>query len=575
MFNLTDSPIISLAPKLVANVEPGQLINPLTLLLPLIIALVVSMILITVMVRLAPALGLIDRPDPRKVHAHPVPQVGGFGIFFGAIVPVVLFLPLDHTLTAFLAGALVLFLFGVLDDAMELGHYAKFIGQFIAVITVVYWGGVQVTHFPFLPDGAIGVSAGKLFTVFAMVGMINAINHSDGLDGLAGGEAMVSLGCIAWLAYLSNGLPVALIALSMIGGLLGFMRYNTHPAVIFMGDGGSQFIGYTLGFLAVILTQRVNTALSPALPLLLLGLPIADIIGVFAQRIYKRMNWFRATRNHIHHRLLDLGFYHYESVVIIYSIQIALVVSAALLPYQSDALITGFYLAVVAAVFLSLLVAERSGWKANRKAARVADVAIREKARFGAFLTRLSYWVLVTGLSLFLVGGSVIATQIPADFTLIATMLCGLLLVRLLVPGMARFMPLRVLCYMSITFVVYLLNTYQPAYLQGADPTTYIFFTIMVAAIAVAIRFSGNTSFSLTPTDFLVIVAVFSLAILSTRGLVDNRITAIALKSIILFYACELVLNRMRYRWNLFTVSALVALAVISARGMGIVKIPV
>jgi UDP-GlcNAc:undecaprenyl-phosphate GlcNAc-1-phosphate transferase len=571
VFELTDSPLIALDPGLVSNAVVNRPINTMTLLLPMIIALVVSMMLIPVMVRLAPALGLIDQPDPRKVHAHPVPRVGGFGILFGALLPVVLFLPLDHTLTAFLTGAVMLFLFGVLDDAMELGHYAKFIGQFCAVVTVVYWGGVYVTHFPFLPDGTVGESAGKLFTVFAMVGMINAINHSDGLDGLAGGEAMVSLCCIAWLAFLSSGTPVTLIALSMVGGLLGFMRYNTYPAIIFMGDGGSQFVGYTLGFLAVILTQQVNTVLSPALPLLILGLPIADIIGVFIQRIYKKMNWFRATRNHIHHRLLDLGFDHHESVVIIYSIQVALVVSAALLPYETDGLITGLYLAVVASVYLLLVAAERSGLRAHRKASAAPGTGGMEPARLGERLTRLSYWVLVAGLSLSLVAGSMLATTIPPDFTLLATMLCGLLLVRLLVVGTARFLPLRVLCYMSITFVVYLFNTYQPHYLMGLDPFTYSLFAIMVAAIAVAIRFSGATAFTLTPTDFLVIVAVLSLAILSTRGVVDTRITAITLKSIILFYACELVLNRMRYRWNLFTVSTLVALAVVSARGMGLV----
>jgi UDP-GlcNAc:undecaprenyl-phosphate GlcNAc-1-phosphate transferase len=109
-----------------------------------------------------------------------------------------------------------------------------------------------------------------------MVGMINAINHSDGLDGLAGGESMLSLGGIAYLSYLAGGTTVTVMALATIGGLFGFMRFNTHPARIFMGDGGSQFLGYTLGFLAVLLTQKVNPVLSPALPALLLGLPIAD-----------------------------------------------------------------------------------------------------------------------------------------------------------------------------------------------------------------------------------------------------------------------------------------------------------
>lgn len=572
MPDITDSLPLSLEANSLASQPADGLTNPLTLLLPMIIAMIISMMLIPVMVRLAPALGLIDRPDARKVHSSPVPRVGGFGIFFGAMLPLILLLPLDHELTAFLAGALVLFVFGVLDDSLELGHYAKFIGQFIAVIIVVYWGNIYVTHFPLLQDGVIGESAGRLFTVIAMVGMINAINHSDGLDGLAGGEAMLSLCCIAWLAFLANGMPVAMISLALVGGLLGFMRYNTHPAVIFMGDGGSQFIGFTLGFLAVMLTQRVNTVLSPALPALILGLPVADIIGVFVQRIYHRMNWFRATRNHIHHRLLDLGFFHHESVVIIYSIQTLLVACAALMPYERDGLVLGLYLVIVAIVFLSIYIAERKGWKTNAEAPSVKDTGIRVSARIGNSLAVCSYWLLAIGLSVFLLAGSVFATRIPPEFTMLAMVLCGLLLVRLLVPYTARFLPVRVLSYMAIIFVVYLFNTNQPDYLKGAEPVTYIYFCIMVIGIAVAIRFSGKGNFELTPTDFLVLVAVFSLAILSSRSVVDSTITAVTLKAIVLFYACELVLNRIQYRWNLFTVSTLAALAVISARGMGLMK---
>ena len=336
---------------------------PITLILPLIVSLVISMAVIPVMVRLAPRLGMIDKPDPRKVHAIPIPRVGGVGIVLGALLPVMLLLPFDPSLKAYIFGALVLFGFGVMDDCRELGHYVKFIGQFIAVIAVVYYGDVFVTHLPFMGGEPVSAAVGRPFTVFAMVGMINAINHSDGLDGLAGGESMLSLAGIAYLSYLAGGTAVTLIAFATIGGLFGFMRFNTHPARIFMGDGGSQFLGYTLGFLAVLLTQQVNPALSPALPALLLGLPIADIIGVFAQRIYHGMNWFRATKNHIHHRLLNLGFQHYESVVIVYLVQTMLVFCAVLMPYEADALILGIYAVVVAAVFGFLYAAERIGWR--------------------------------------------------------------------------------------------------------------------------------------------------------------------------------------------------------------------
>jgi len=561
-------PIIDFNIGDISNASPGLSGDALVFLLPLIAALVISMAVIPVMVRFAPVLGMIDKPDSRKVHAVPIPRVGGVGIVIGALLPMLFLLPLDQSLVAFLFGGLVLLGFGAWDDSCELGHYVKFIGQFIAVLAVVFYGDVYVTNLPLMGGEPIPEMVGRLFTVVAMVGMINAINHSDGLDGLAGGESLMSLVCIAWLSWLAGGTTATIIALATIGGLFGFLRFNTYPARIFMGDGGSQFLGYTLGFLAIVLTQQVNPVMSPALPLLLLGLPIADIIAVFAQRIYHKMNWFRATRNHIHHRLLDIGFHHYESVVIVYSVQALLVLCAVVMPYGSDELIIGIYLAVVAGVFISLYVAERSRWHVRRKSdAALLDGAIKAVKR-SPWLPSISYAVIFYGISIFLVSGAFISTNIPVDFTLVAVTLFSLLLLRLLAGYRLWFLPLRLLLYVVIIFVVYLLNTYQPAYLSGADILTYVFFGLLVVAIGLSIRFASEGNFSVTPMDYLVVLAVLVLAVLANKQIVDSGMTAIVLKAIILFYGCELILNRMKNRWNVFTYAALLALLVIGVRGV-------
>ena len=568
MIDQLNEPVIDLhLGDLAGAVVGASGVSPMTLILPLIVSLVISMAIIPVMVRLAPRLGMIDRPDPRKVHAVPIPRVGGVGIVLGALLPVILLLPLDPSLKAYIFGALVLFGFGVMDDCRELGHYVKFIGQFIAVIAVVYYGDVFVTHLPFMGGEPVSAAVGRPFTVFAMVGMINAMNHSDGLDGLAGGESMLSLAGIAYLSYLAGGTAVTLIAFATIGGLFGFMRFNTHPARIFMGDGGSQFLGYTLGFLAVLLTQQVNPALSPALPALLLGLPIADIIAVIAQRIYHRMNWFRATKNHIHHRLLDLGFLHYESVMVVYSVQALLVFCAVLMPYESDALILGIYAVVVAAVFSFLYAAERRGWRRRKQEDRASVEGFFYSVRQSTRLPSIAYGVVFVGISVFMLAGAFIATTIPADFTHAAMALFVLLLVRLLAGYYLSFLPLRLVVYVAIVFIVYLTNIYQPAYLAGADPVTYAFFGVLVAGIALTIRFTKGEGFNVTPMDFLVVMAVLALAVMANKGRVDASMTAVALKTIILFYGAELILGRMKHRWNVFTVSVLVSLLVIGVRG--------
>ncbi|HFD13285.1 MAG TPA: undecaprenyl/decaprenyl-phosphate alpha-N-acetylglucosaminyl 1-phosphate transferase [Crenotrichaceae bacterium] len=326
--------------------------------------MVISMVLIPVMIRMAPRLGMVDKPESRKVHLQPIPRVGGVGIVVGAIAAIIIWLPLDTLIWSYLAGALVLFVFGALDDSLELGHYVKFIGQFVAVGIVIFVGDVWVSNIPFI-EVPLSETTGKIFTFFAIVGVINAINHSDGLDGLAGGESLLSLACMAYLAIIINepeGQALLIMIFAVIGGILGFMRFNNHPAQIFMGDSGSQFLGYSLAIFTIILTQQVHTSVSMALPLLILGLPVADILGVFAQRVYHGMNWFKASKNHIHHRLLELGFDHYQSVIVIYSIQVFLVVSAVKFRYASDLFVAGLYITTCALLFLVLYFLEKSGW---------------------------------------------------------------------------------------------------------------------------------------------------------------------------------------------------------------------
>ena len=272
-------------------------------------AMVVSMTIVPIMMHIAPRIGMVDLPDPRKVHVIPIPRVGGVGIVIGALIPIIFWLPFEPLIISYIFGCFVLLVFGVWDDSCELGHYVKFFGQFLAVLPVVYYADLYVSILPLV--GEIPESVGKIFTVIAIVGMVNAINHSDGLDGLAGGMSMLSLACIGYFMYLADDMSMFLLVVSVMGGVFGFLRFNSHPAKVFMGDGGSQFLGFTLGYLAIVLTQVSNPALSPALPLLFLGLPIVDILAVFYLRISGGMNWFKATRNHIHHRLLDLGLTHY------------------------------------------------------------------------------------------------------------------------------------------------------------------------------------------------------------------------------------------------------------------------
>lgn len=543
------------------NLDPGFL------LLILILSMSISMAIIPVMIRLAPALGMIDKPDPRKVHATPIPRVGGVGIVLGALIPLLIWPVGGQLLNAFLFGASILLVFGVWDDAKELGHWVKFVGQFLAVIAVVYYGDLYVSRIPLMPMEAISEPVGKLFTVVAMVGMINAINHSDGLDGLAGGESLLSLGAILYLGYQVSDPLVSLVCVATIGGVFGFLRFNSHPARVFMGDGGSQFLGFALGFLAVYLTQESNRVLSPALPALLLGLPVVDIIAVLIQRAAGGMNWFRATKNHIHHRLLELGFEHYESVMVIYSVQALLVICAVLMPYESDASLLAVYLVVTGLVFGFLFVAERANWhlRINRREDALSQL-MAGLAPNSALLV-VDRGVIRAFLATFMIVGAVTVTRIPKDLALAGAVLFVLMLLRLLLGYRAWFLFLRLIIYVSLAFVSYLLGAYSPPFLIEHASLNHLFYGSLAILVVVAVRYSAEEFFKASPLDFLVVLIVLGLVAMTKNSVIGVSLVSMVVHLIILFYAAEVVLKHMTSRWNLFTLSVLFALGVLAARG--------
>ena len=533
-----------------------------------IISMAISMAIIPLMMRYASTLGMVDKPDPRKVHASPIPRVGGVGIVIGALVPMMIWLSFTPLVSSFIFGCVVLLVFGIWDDIAELGHYVKFIGQFLAAITVVYYGGLFVEHFPYVGLYALPESVGKPFTVIALVGVINALNHSDGLDGLAGGESLLSFGAVAYLAYLYGGFDVVVIASAVMGGIFGFLRFNSHPARVFMGDGGSQVIGFALGVVVVMLTQEVNPVLSPALPLLLIGLPIIDILAVFFLRAKAGMNLFRATRNHIHHRLLEIGFYHYESVMLIYSVQAFFVICAIVLPYESDYLITGIYLGTSGIIFTLLTVSERKGIRIHRRAEGGQGNAILPEILARKSIQAVPAQVLETGLIIFLVGAALMSVAVPRDISVAAVVLLVMLLPLILVPRLASMYLLRLLVFVSIGFAVYLSTSYPPEWLIQQHYLVFLYFAVMVVASFFAVRIVSDLSFRLTPLDYLVIVIALIIAVIPESSGKNSHLTWMAIQMIVLFYASEMMLQRFDTVRNRLSGTLVAMLSLVAVRGL-------
>ena len=536
----------------------------------LTLAVAVSMLVIPLIRRFAPRLGLVDLPDPRKVHTVPIPRVGGWGITLGILVPVALVFRTDPLVQSMLIGCVTLFIFGIWDDARAIGHWTKFVGQLAAAAVVVYYGGLWVSRVPFL-DSPLPAELGKPFTVFALIGVINAINHSDGLDGLAGGESILSLIALAVLGYKSGSALILSVSLATIGGIVGFLRYNSHPAYVFMGDSGSQVLGFTLGCLVVYLTQTANTAVSAAMPLLILGLPLADILSVLYQRIRAGTNWFKATRNHVHHRLMQLGFDHYETVVIIYSIQAVLVIGGVLSRYDTDAAVALIYAAVVVTLFCALNMAESRGWRVRRAHgadSRLTHAIAALKTSKALLKGPLLVITSVTPAMMLLNAFSV--THIPSDLAAATALLSIVPAIYIFWPRMVNHALLRVAIYATAIIPAYLLISHPGDFPRGVESVAGAMMLVLAVAIVLYVRFSAEQRFGTTPTDYLIVCGVLALLVFGSIDVGSRNVVEAVLFAIVIIYACEIIVGGSsgKSSGRLLQVSTLSTLLIITLRAV-------
>jgi UDP-GlcNAc:undecaprenyl-phosphate GlcNAc-1-phosphate transferase len=304
-----------------------------------------------------------------------------------------------------------------------------------------------------------------------------------------------------------------------------------------MGDGGSQFLGFTAAFLTVYLLENVNSALSRALPVLILGLPIMDILAVFAQRVYHGMNWFRASKNHVHHRLLALGFDHYESVVIIYSIQTLFVISAIFLSYESDTLILSIYIGVCAGLFAFLTAAEHRRWRAHR-AGRVSAFArmvgsIKAHRRFIAAPVQF----IGIAIPVLFIAVSLLAKHVPGDFGVLSAVLAGTLVLYFVARISVDSIIAQAVHYVTAAFVVYLESRHLGQNIPGFDIMQATYFGILVVAIGLAIRYGEKSEFRTTPMDYLVIIVALTASFVMRSTPEMAEVGLMAAKLIVVFYA--------------------------------------
>ena len=275
--------------------------------------------------------GKFDLPGDRKVHKQPMVRLGGVAIFCATVLSALCACWGAATLThipqnAFYTTLLILlggcgfFLVGFADDLFQLSATNRLTMQF--AIAAVLWSlglRIEVWVFPGLSPMSFGWLSLPI-TALWLSGVVNAINWIDGLDGLAAGVAgIATMSLVILCMAIAQPVP-AILGAALIGSLLGFLYYNYNPATIFMGDGGAYFVGFILASLCIVGPQHIDSPFATLLPLVILGVPLGDMVGVIAIRLYRKKSPFSADRLHLHHRLLDRELSHKATVWVVYAL---------------------------------------------------------------------------------------------------------------------------------------------------------------------------------------------------------------------------------------------------------------
>jgi UDP-GlcNAc:undecaprenyl-phosphate GlcNAc-1-phosphate transferase len=309
-----------------------MIIPDLNIISSLITAFLVTFLAIPKLIHFAQRLRLLDNGGDRASHHGSTPFFGGIAIFTG-IVSSLLFWSDIENIQFILVSILIVFIVGLIDDLRQITAFKKLIGQIIATLILIFLGDLQIESM----HGVLGVYdlpfwASLPFTIFVVIVIINGFNLIDGIDGLAGGIGLISSLSFGGIALIMEQTDMALIAFTLSGALLGFLKFNTFPARIFMGDTGSLVVGMILSVLALncikygLVTETHSLPhIGPLLAISLLAIPLFDSLRVFVVRAINGKGTLTAARDHVHHALINLGAGHKYTSFLLYIVAVIII----------------------------------------------------------------------------------------------------------------------------------------------------------------------------------------------------------------------------------------------------------
>ncbi|MDY0404600.1 MraY family glycosyltransferase [Virgibacillus sp. 179-BFC.A HS] len=322
------------------------------------ISLVSTLLLTYPVKKLALKIGAVDYPNHRKIHKIVTPRLGGLAIFIGSLAGMLYLKPYHHDLLAIWVGAAIIVITGILDDRYTLRPVAKLTGQLITA-TILISAGIVIDKITLPIIGMVDLGFFSVFvTILWIVGITNAINLIDGLDGLATGVTTIALGSMFTMAIIDFRVLAAYLCITLIGANLGFLYHNFYPAKIYMGDTGSNFLGYMIAVVSILGLFKNIALFSFIIPVIILAVPILDTFLAIVRRMRKKENIMMADNKHLHYRLLQAGYSHRQTVLILYAFSAIFGVLAIL--FSEASLITAFLITLIVLIFMHII-AEMAG----------------------------------------------------------------------------------------------------------------------------------------------------------------------------------------------------------------------
>ena len=329
------------------------MLNYVDLMIASFIALISTFFLTFPIKKLAVKWNIVDFPNHRKIHKKVTPRAGGLAIFIGAALGLLYLQPTHIHLFEISLGALVIVITGLLDDRYDIRPIIKLSGQLIAASFLLSSGLIiERITLPFIGMIELGVFS-VLITVLWVVGITNAINLIDGLDGLATGVSTIALLSMFVMALVDLQIFAAYLAIVIIGANLGFLYHNFYPAKIYMGDTGSNLLGYMIAVISMLGLFKNIALFSFVIPVIVLAVPIFDTLFAIVRRITNKQKIMKPDNKHIHYQLLRAGFTHQQSVLIMYAFSLLFGILAIV--FSEASLIVSLIVTIVVLILIHIL----------------------------------------------------------------------------------------------------------------------------------------------------------------------------------------------------------------------------